>query len=650
MRYDWGMGIDATNADGRTTLILGTAGHIDHGKSSLVRALTGTDPDRLPEEQRRGMTIELGFAHLDVSAEGRSYRLGVVDVPGHERFIRTMVAGATGIDVALLVIAADDGWMPQTQEHADILDLLGVNRGVIAITKCDAVPPERIEAVRTEIEEKSRDTVVAGWPAFETSARTGAGIDALRNGLAQAAATLQAEDSTSIFRLAIDRVFSVHGRGTIVTGSVLSGHVRPGDDLALLPDESICKVREVQTHGEMVNDAVGGQRAALNLTGVDRSAIERGMELVTPGYLAASRYLDARIRVLPSIESSLKSHRRVRLLIGTTEAMATLVLIGADSIDSGGATFAQLRVHRPVVGGFGQRFIFRDETATRTLGGGQIIRPQARRVRPNALSTQQSFEAAAHKDDVTRLADALRDVGFASITNMALAGRIGVEPDAIAPLIKRLADDNALVTIGTQRVHRSTLEELLDRVAAMLLRHHAAKPNEPGIQRDKLVGWIGARSTPGLGKALLAELESRSLALARGPYIAHRDFRPAMSIEDETAMGRILAEIEAAEFDPPEWDKLKTVRNLSRQRSRALGGVAKTDPRLVSYALGCFISAGAMERFREAVASLGANGRRFKLADVRDKTGQSRRVVQPLLEHLDRVGFTKRIGDERILL
>ncbi|MCB9853541.1 MAG: selenocysteine-specific translation elongation factor [Phycisphaerales bacterium] len=644
------MGMDAMQADGQKSLILGTAGHIDHGKSSLVKALTGTDPDRLPEEQRRGMTIELGFAHLDVTTEGRSFRFGIVDVPGHERFVRTMVAGATGIDIAILVVAADDGWMPQTQEHADILDLLGIESGIITMTKSDAVPRERLSAVRDEIAEHVRGTVLATWPVLESSARTGAGVDELRSALAAAAAELHARTTTSVFRLAIDRVFSVHGRGTVVTGSVLSGHVHVGDELELLPPGKRCKVREVQTHGEMVDDAIGGQRAALNLTGIDRESIDRGMELASPGYLSASRYVDARVRILGDVGNAFRSHRRVRLLIGTTEAMATLVVIGADSIAAGGEAFVQLRVHRPIVAGFGQRFIIRDETATATIGGGVVIRPQARRVRPKLAITMQSFEAATSDDAAIRLAEALRDAGFEPLTTEALAGRIGVESDDVKSMMRRLADAEVLVDIDGIRVHRGTLERLLDRTAVMLKRHHAMRPGEPGIQRDRMIGWISARSAPNLGKRLLTELATRGIVIERGPYCAHRDFRPAMSIEDESAMAKVVAEIESAGFDPPEWDKLRAVRGMSRQRARSLADIAKTDPRLVSYALGFYISTRAMDQFRGTVEQLGEGGRRFKLADVRDKTGQSRRVVQPLLEHLDRIGVTKRVGDERILL
>lgn len=639
---------DSTTLAG-ATLILGTAGHIDHGKSTLVKALTGTDPDRLPEERRRGMTIELGFAHMDVTDGETSLRFGIVDVPGHEKFVRTMVAGATGIDVAILVVAADDGWMPQTQEHADILDLLGIERGIVAITKSDAVPAERLGAVRAEITERASKSIIANWPVLETSAKTDSGIDALRSALARIASTIPQTDNSTVFRLAVDRVFTVHGRGTVATGSVLSGRISPGDELEILPAAVPCKVREVQTHDKMVDAAASGQRAALNLTGIDRDSIERGMDLVTPGYLAASRYVDARVRLLSTVDAPLKSHRRVRVLIGTTEAMATLVVIGADAIRPGDDAFVQLRVHRPIVGGFHQRFILRDETAARTIGGGTVIRPQARRVRAMLAETLQSFEQAASEDARIRLADALRESGFNAATDLQLAGRIGIEPHQIPSLLESLASEDALAEIKHLRVHRDTLSTMLDRSATMLKRYHASRPNEPGIQRDKFIGWIAARSAPDLGKLLLKALESRGTLVARGPYLAHQEFSPAMSIEDELAMNEVFAEIEAAGFDPPEWQKLRVIRSVSRQRAKSLSDVARTDPRLVSFALGYFISADAMERFRAIVADLGANGRSFKLADVRDQAGQSRRVVQPLLEHLDRTGFTKRVGDERIL-
>lgn len=632
------------------TYLLGTAGHIDHGKSSLVQALTGTNPDRLPEEQRRGMTIELGFAHLDVAAPDGVVRFGVIDVPGHERFIRTMVAGAVGIDVALLVVAADDGWMPQTQEHLEILELLGVSRGLIAITKTDGAAPGRIDEIRDDIRAHTAGTAAADWPVVVTSARTGAGLESLRESLRRSVDGLARGGDADYFRMAIDRVFTLKGRGTVVTGSVLSGKVEANQELELLPVGATCRVRGVQSHGELVGAAARGQRAALNLTGIERDAIARGMELGTPGFLFPSRYIDAHVRALPRLERGLISHQKVRLLIGAGESMATLVVIGAPHIAAGASGYVQLRVHRPVVAAFGQRFVLRDETAAVTIGGGYVSRPVATRRRPMQPATLTSVMRAASDDAAVRLDEALRDGGFAPVDANRLSVQAGLPCDAVEDTLQAMTASGELVMIEGRRVHRQTLDDMMDRAAAMLLRHHVSRPGEPGLQRDRLVGWLEARSAPGLGSVLAEAMVSRGVAEVRGPYMAHRDFRPAMSAEDAALMSRIVAEIAEAGFDPPAWEKLRALAGVSRQKSKSLADLAKTDARLVSFAPGRFASREAMERFRAVVAELGAEGRRFKLADVRDRTGQSRRVVQPLLEHLDRIGMTKRVGEERIVL
>ncbi|MEE8169008.1 MAG: selenocysteine-specific translation elongation factor, partial [Phycisphaerae bacterium] len=307
--------------------ILGTAGHIDHGKSRLVQALTGTDPDRLPEEQARGMTIELGFAHLDLPGrDGQpGVRLGIVDVPGHERFVRTMVAGATGIDLGLLVVAADDGVMPQTREHAEILHLLGVAHGVVAINKADLVDDERCDAVAEQIVEMTAGTPLHDWPIVRVSAATGSGLDALRDALADVLSAAPDARESAVFRLAIDRVFAVRGRGTVVTGSVLSGTVEPGATLALMPAGLTGRVREIQSHGTSAATVRAGQRAALNLTGIDRARITRGAEMATPRYLTPSRYVDANIHVSSRRERPLASFRRARVEMATWEHVALIV-------------------------------------------------------------------------------------------------------------------------------------------------------------------------------------------------------------------------------------------------------------------------------------------------------------------------------------
>ncbi len=659
--------MSAATATTPRACIFGTAGHIDHGKSSLVKALTGTDPDRLPEEQARGMTIELGYAHLSLAdSKGRPLQIGIVDVPGHERFVRTMVAGATGVDLAMLVVAADDGVMPQTREHVDILNLLGLPVGLIAISKSDMVPPDRIAEVRTQLDDLLRGTPLAEWPRVACSAKTGAGLDDIRATIVALVDRLPSRERGPIFRLAIDRVFAVHGRGTVITGSVLSGAVAAGASLELQPAGLPCKVREVQSFGSAVTDAGAGQRAALNLTGIERERIDRGMELATPGFLTPARYVDARVRMLTRSGKPFASHQRVRVCMGTTEAMAMFVVVGGNAIPPGESALVQFRFQTPVVGAFGQRFILRNETAQHTIGGGTIIRPSSRRFRPSHADELQSLRHAESPEALVRFEEALRQAGFTPRADTRIACEIGIAPTEVAALRERLRQTGKLATLtGGSLVHIDTLTAVEYRAAAYLNRHHASNPLEPGVLRDRFITWLDRRTTPGGGKSLLSRLEASGIAQAKGPYIAHRDFRPALSPEDAALMEQVVSEILAAKLDPPLLAALKSAAGLSKQRLKVLEDLAKTEPRLVMFEPQHYISATVMTDLKQCLRELGT-GRRFKMAEVRDalqaRAGESqppcgtgfqpvsRRVVQPLLEHLDRVGFTRRIGDERILL
>lgn len=639
---------------GRTGCILGTAGHIDHGKSSLVQALTGTNPDRLPEEQARGMTIELGFAHLNLSqGDGvvSPISIGIVDVPGHERFVRTMVAGATGIDLAMLVVAADDGVMPQTREHVEILDLLGITRGLIAITKADLVREDRIETVREQIAALVAGLPLSEWPVVVASARSGLGLDAIRRTVAALASELPDRAAGDVFRLAIDRVFAVHGRGTVVTGSVLCGQATTQSALELLPARVTCRVRELQSHGAAAARIGGGQRAALNLTGLDREQIERGMELATPGYLTPTRYVDARVRFLLRGERAFLSHQRVRVCMGTRETLAMLVVIGARVIEPGGDALAQLRFAEPVVCAHGQRFILRNETAQVTLGGGAVIRPVSQRLRRAQSDTAASLQRSESADARMRLEEVIRAAGFESVTPAGLACATGCMIGEASPMLDVLRDRGVLIRVTpTCEVHRDAMAALENRAMAMLARHHAANPAQPGLLRDRFVTWLEKRSVAGIGRAVAARLEQAGRIVARGPYVADGAFQGATSPEDAALLERIVEEITAAGFDPPGWAGLRAPAGVSRPRNRALEELARCDARLVLMAPQQFIAASVLARFEKTVRELGADGRRFTLAQVRDALGLSRRVVQPLLEHLDRARVTRRVGDERVLM
>ncbi len=641
-------------------MIVGTAGHIDHGKSSLVRALTGTDPDRLPEEKIRGMTIELGFAQLKLpgpNGQSDGGIVGIVDVPGHERFVRTMVAGATGIDLGMLVVAADDGVMPQTREHVDILDLLGVAHGLIVINKSDMVALDRIEQVREQIAATVAKTALSDWPVVVASAKTEQGLDDLRASIARLIDRLPQREADPIFRLAIDRVFPIHGRGTVITGSIIRGAVAAGMELELQPPGIPCKVREVQSHGVALHDVAAGQRAALNLTGIDREKIERGMELSTPGYLTPARYVDAQLRILPHVEKPLRSHQRVRVCMGTSETMAIVVVFGANEIAPGTRAFAQFRFDRPVVASYGQHFIVRNENAESTLGGGVIVRPVSRRIRGNDAGEFEMLNAAASKEPIRRLGSALRRREFelqSPASNIRVSARLacetGIDPAALGALYDRLVKENTVVHLDANReIHRAALEAISKRTLTYLQRHHKNHPNEPGIQRDRMIGWLDQRTASGCGRLVLARMETAGQVMPRGPYFAHHEFKPALSPEDAALLERLVSELAAASFDPPALAVSKAAAGLSKPRLKVLEDAARCDARLVLFAPQQFISTASMEKMKDTVRRLG-RGRSFKLAEVRDALGLSRRVVQSLLEYLDRVQFTRRVGDERVLL
>ncbi|MGH9677098.1 MAG: selenocysteine-specific translation elongation factor, partial [Candidatus Acidiferrum sp.] len=358
-------------------LILGTAGHIDHGKTSLVKALTGIDCDRLPEEKARGITIDIGFAQLDLPP----YHLGIVDVPGHERFIRNMLAGATGIDLALLVVAADDSVMPQTREHLEILRLLGIRHGLIALTKCDLVDDTTRDVVLLEIQDLVQDSFLAGATIIQTSARSGHGIDDLKSSLKSVCGLVTERAGKQWFRLAIDRKFVVQGHGTVVTGSVLSGSAAIGDELEWLPRGERVRIRSLQNHDQPITEVRRGQRAALNLAGIHHEDVIRGQELATPGYLKPSKLLTVRLQCLADAKRPITHRLPVRVHIGTAEIMATVALLEGDSVEPSGTGLAQLFMEEPALATWGQPFVLRESSASQTIGGGQVLQPVAGKIR-----------------------------------------------------------------------------------------------------------------------------------------------------------------------------------------------------------------------------------------------------------------------------
>ncbi len=721
----------------RRHFILGTAGHIDHGKSSLVRALTGTDPDRLPEEKRRGMTIELGFADLTIG----DTRFGIVDVPGHEKFVRTMVAGATGIDLALLVVAADDSVMPQTVEHVEVLRLLGVEHMVVAVTKIDMVDRTMVELVVDEIREllssgvgrfgqapaKSRfGESDSGRPPFPTicpvSSITGEGMDELRRVLYDTSRIIKIEDPPVPFRMAVDRVFTVAGRGTVVTGSVLRGQVQAGDTLEVFSPGGksgsfpgggkagalpTCRVRELQTHGAAESVLRRGQRAALNLSGIDREQLARGAELATPGYLQPSNLLDVRLEALSpgmnagargkagtwkspnvetvkglgtgaaSAEGGLKSAQTVRLEIGTAELPVRAILLEGDAVPPGGSGYAQLRSGEPIAAVYGQRFILRDETASRTIGGGVVLRPMAKRRRlqvrhePNKATGHESAKGGKTAElsilesgrPLERVAEVLRAAGFERLTDLQICARAGVSLEGIPALLSDLQAAGrwgaVAGTAGTARLSSASplfatpeaVEDLFGRLVAWLERYHQSHPELPGRPVDSVLGWIErVTGHKALARPLFEQWVGGGKLKQLGRFACSPAFAPSLSPADERILSAMCEEIRLGGFSPPALDELSISKQADRKRTARLATLAVAMGEIVSIDSTLYLHAESEAKLRQIVADLIAARGGVSVSEIREALGSSRKFVVPFLEYLDRAGFTRRAGDRRELV
>jgi len=636
--------------DGTAThLILGTAGHIDHGKTSLVKALTGTDTDWLPEEKARGMTIDIGIADLHIGDE----TVGVVDVPGHERFVRTMVAGASGIDLALLVVAADDGVMPQTVEHFEIVKLLGVRSGVVALNKSDLVDAARLEEVQGAIRTLVQNSGLANAPIVAVSAVTGQGIPELRSALADAVAQTIARRRSSFFRLPIDRIFSIPGRGTVVTGSMLGGQIQIGDRVELLPERRALRVRGLQTHNRDIERLVHGQRTAVNLAGLKKEEVRRGMELAAPGYLSPTHYLDVEADCLSTSPAGLGSFVRVRLAIGTSEVLGRLVILEGGHLAPGQSALCQLRLHDPVVAEYDQRFILRDETAVRTIGGGHVIRPVGRRISLNRAPREcEALHRLAGGDAAVRIDQVLIDAGIRPITREEVAARGGVPADEVERHMASMLAAGALVRIQglDYPVHTAAVDALGERVLRFVHRFHTQNPQLVGLDLSVLQRtFLRSTSVPLLNAALDSLKAGGRLVFKLDNKVALATFRTQMSEGRLRLWERIHDELVNGGFKPPTAQNLVEIIGTKPTAIKEILQHAEAQGDIVQVDKGVFIPAETIEALKDRMREYQAANGPFSVSAIREHVGSTRRYMVPLCEYLDRIGFTRRDGDLRIV-
>ncbi len=634
-----------------THAIIGTAGHIDHGKTALIKALTGQDTDRLKEEKERGISIDLGFAYFTL-ADGS--RAGIVDVPGHERFIRNMLAGAHGIDLVLFTVAADDGVMPQTEEHLDILHLLGTRRGIFVITKADLADAARLRDVRDEIELLAGGTTLAGAPIIEASSITGRGLDKLRAEIFLQLDGFQARRATGVFRLPLDRAFVIKGHGIVVTGTAMGAEVRVGDKLRVLPSGNEVRVRAIQVHSDSVESAGLCQRVALNLTGAEKLGLARGDVLADERVESATARFDAWLEIRPAAKRALKSNARVRLFIGTAETIArAIVLDDEGTIAPKAAGFAQLVAEDPVVALSGDRFVIRDETNSRTVGGGIVLNPTGRRVRKpveDYRANLRLLKDASGGDALEALINlqegfALGTDRISTLMNIPIAE--AEDSLSEAPRFVRLSigDEEAFTT-------RSRWDGLKRFALDALTTHHKNEPLSPGLEmealRSRIPYEIGARAF----RPIVDHLSRESEIIREESVLRLKSHRVQLGGEAETLGASIEAALTRAGFQPPELKQLAgalkiPANQLARLRSVMLA--MEREGRVVKIATDLYFSRAAADAARDRLVAYLKTNPEITAATFRDLLGASRKFAIALIDHFDHIGVTTRVGDARRL-
>lgn len=631
---------------GSSYILVGTAGHIDHGKTRLVGRLTGINTDRLPEEQARGISIDLGFAHF----EQDGIQFGVVDVPGHERFVKNMVAGATGVNVALLVIAADDSVMPQTREHLEIMQLLGIPAGLVALTKIDLVDRDFVELVSADIEEFLRGTFLEGCPIVPVSSRTGEGLDELQATLVRIAREVVLPEANELFRMPIDRVFSVAGHGTVVTGSVMSGSAEAGATLELLPEQREVRVRGVQHHGQQADSAAVRQRTAINLAGVKADEIVRGMELATLGYLQPTQRMLVELRNLSSSPIVLRDRLVFNLHLGTREVLARINLKG-QQVPPGEFGFVELRTKEPIVAAHGQRFILRRVSPSITVAGGRVLDPclpVGKRIKDLA-----SLGAKwADTSDVARLSALIAQKDSLDDSPLEAARRAGIPPARYRQLLDELRSSGQLIRLGNAErgllVHKDRLAALsasvMKTVREVLAKHQPRR----ALPRELFHSACREITHAALLDAVFNHLLTKNELVKVGSQIGPADAQVKLTKNQQAARTKLLEAIAAAGLTPPTTKELAATVGQTLDQIAPLLHVSCEDGLLAKVADDLYFSSEAIERARQLCAECLDRHGPATMAQLRDAWNVSRKFSVPLCEFFDAHGLTVRQGDLRI--
>jgi selenocysteine-specific elongation factor len=629
-------------------IIVGTAGHIDHGKSSLVQALSGTNPDRLEEEKRRGITIDLGFAFLDEPG----VRFGFVDVPGHEKFVSNMLAGAAGIDLVILVIAADESIKPQTREHFEICRLLGVKRGIIALTKSDLVDADTLSLAKMQVQDYVRGSFLEQAPILAVSSKTGAGLVELKAALVNQGNLVSGKDSAGLFRLPIDRAFSIKGFGTVVTGTLVQGSIAAGEAVELLPEKLRLRVRGVQSGGKATERAAAGQRTAVNLAGIEHTAVKRGMVLAAPGRFRETHRLDVRLELLGSAPS-LKQRAKVHFHCGTLETIAKVRIHGAEELRGGDSAFANLRLQEPAVILPGDRFIVRQFSPVATIGGGIVLDNLARR--PAAKDTGRlQFLKTLEKWEKQERLNAMVVRALFGLGHEEIAARTGWTDEVIGEVTRKEEASGRLRTVSQSPlllVSQESFAELQEKITTTLETFHKANPLSGGIAREELRAKSGRRVNQEIFRAALEHLAKENKLVLQGDAVTRAGAEVILLPEEQRAREQIENAFASAGLTVPPVKEVLTHLAVEAKRSEKLLQMLLKDKKLVRVSADLIFHAKALLEMRQKVAGYKkAKSERISVPAFKELTGISRKYAIPLLEYLDRERVTRRAGDERVIL
>ncbi len=625
-------------------VILGTAGHIDHGKSQLVRALTGTDPDRLKEEKQRGISIELGFAFLDLSPE---IRMGIVDVPGHEKFVRQMVAGAGGVDIAALVVALDEGVMPQTVEHLDILSLLDLQQGIVVLTKSDLVDEELAMLAEEDARDLVQGTFLENAPMVRVSSKTGQGIDELKQLLLELAERAVSKPVHGLLRLPIDRIFTLKGHGTIVTGTLISGTLKVGDEVEILPKAIKSSVRSLESHNTSEQQAYPGERVAVNLRGVEHDEISRGDVLTHPNTFKPSYIIDVKLTAIPRSVIPLADRKKVRLHHYTSDVEAMVVLPEGDVLEAGKQSVAQLRTSSPVVPSAGDKFVIRALSPSITLGGGTVLNPRGAKLKARS---SRVFVETNREDDTAIVLSLIRSSALKGLTKNELMGMSGLSASRLDKILDSIRNQRSVTQFDQadkRLIHKEFFDLIKKKITAKVASFHESQPLKDGISKQEL-----RSTTPGsdkLFKAALDNLCSQKELIDQGDTIRLASHELKLHDNQEELIEHFYRLISEGAGTPPVMKELLATTKCDPKQARSLLAILEKNKRIVKINQDIYFEANLLNRIKDKlIESIRASGG-ITPSKFQELTGSSRKYNIPLLEYFDRERVTLRVGDQRVL-